>query len=92
MFPEEKKSGEGKAGKYFERKKYVFLRMRRKTEKEKEGNILRTKIFHCRGKQKQRRTRGEIIGEGKCIVYGGEKNREGKGGKYLKKKNIFFGG
>ena len=44
MFPEEKKSGEGKAGKYFERKKYVFLRMRRKTEKEKEGNILRLKL------------------------------------------------
>ena len=36
------------------------------------------------------RRRGKTEKEGKYIFYRGEENREGKGGKYLKKENIFF--
>ena len=36
---EEKKNGKGKGGKYYE-KKYTFVWRRRRTEKEKEKNIM----------------------------------------------------
>ena len=41
LFVEEKKTEKEKFGEG----KYIFLRRRRKTEKEKEGNILRTQII-----------------------------------------------
>ena len=41
--------------------------------KGKGGKFWRKKIFYCRGKLKWRKKRGKIIGEGNCIICGGEK-------------------
>ena len=54
---EEKKNGEGKGGIYFE-KRNIFLRRRRKMEKEKEENIWRRKMLPKRDKQKKKEKKG----------------------------------
>ena len=43
----------------------------------------------CGGERTQRMKRRKIFGEGKYLDDGGEENREGKGGKYLEKENIW---
>ena len=82
----------GRRGKYL-KKEIIFLQRRRnrvryhgegkylrwKTEKEKEGNIYRKRLFLCRGEEKLRRERRKIFGEGKYFVCTGEE----WGGKYL---------
>ena len=55
----EKKIKEGKGEKYLEKEKNFFFR-RRITEKEKEDNVWRRKIFFCEKKEKE-----EIFGKGK---------------------------
>ena len=54
FFAEEKINSRGKGG------RHVFLRRRRITEKEKEDNVWRRKIFFCEKKEKE-----EIFGKGK---------------------------
>ena len=51
-------------------------------EKEKEQNILRSKIYFAEDKKNRRK----IFGEGKCIFCRGER----KGTKYLQKGNTFL--
>ena len=48
--------------KYLE-KENIILERRRKTEKEKEENIWKRKVFYCEREEKQGRKRRKIFGE-----------------------------
>ena len=80
LFAEERKSGVGKGGKY-------FLCGREGIARE---YLDKEKLFFCAEEEKWRRKMRNIFGEGKYIIFGGEKNWEGKGGKYLEKENLYF--
>ena len=58
-------------------KKVFFVEKKKKGKREKEENIWRRKISFCKG-------------EGKYFFVQENKNRDGKGGKYLEKENIFL--
>ena len=62
--------GEGEGGKYLEIENFLLSR-RRKTEKEKQENIWRRKLFSLWRKRK-------MFLEGKYLVCGGEENRRRK--------------
>ena len=78
--------GEGK--KYLKKEK-IFLQRKRKTEKEKEGNICRSEKYFCRGKERR-----NIFGERKKKhFFGGEGKRRRKGRKIFGEgKNVFLCG
>ena len=69
-------------------KKNIFLRRRRKSEKEKEENIWRRKISFCGGEERERR----YFEQENFFLVEGKKNGRGKGGKYNREENIVAGG
>ena len=60
--------GEGKGRNNME-KESIFLQIRRKTEKEKDGNICRRKIYFCGGEVHVEGKRKKIFGEQKYFIY-----------------------
>ena len=64
LFAEERKSGVGKGGKY-------FLCGREGIARE---YLDKEKVFFCAEEEKWRRKMRNIFGEGKYIIFGGEKN------------------
>ena len=64
MFEEGKKNGQGKGGKYLE-KENIFFAEEKKNREGKGGKYGNENIFFCGGKEKRRRKRRQILGEGK---------------------------
>ena len=104
MFAKEKNNGEGKGKKWLEevnifcrgqerrreeRRKIYFLQRKRKTEKEKAGNIRRRNISFFAEEKKTKNEKEENIWRKNIYFFAEEKKK--REGKYLKKENIFFG-
>ena len=65
------------------------MRYRRKKGKKNGEKSAKENIF-CGGEEKRRRKGRKIFGEVNIFSTEAQKNREGKGGKYLEKENILF--
>ena len=67
------------------------MRYRRKKGKKNGEKSAKENIF-CGGEEKRRRKGRKIFGEVNIFSTEAQKNREGKGGKYLETEKIYFSG
>ena len=81
-----------KRRKIFREGKHICLWRRRKTEKEKEGNIWRRKIyFFAEEKKSQKGKGGKYLEKENCNLCGGEQKRRRKRSKMFGEGEFFLG-